>query len=97
MPGDLRVAARDPFALRYLAVLAFGIALLFGSIWKVGSVAGIVAPGTGLANGPVWEGWAEPPRYTGKPTLYLNEVDTASLNVPKDSQMTVRLRTIMPV
>ena len=90
VPGDLRVATRDPFALRYLAVLAFGIALLFGSIWKVGSVAGIVAPGTGLANGPVWEGWAEPPRYTGKPTLYLNDLDAGALTLPKGTLITLR-------
>ena len=36
--ADLRVAARDPYALRYMAVLAFAVALLFGSILRVGSV-----------------------------------------------------------
>ena len=37
--ADLRVSSRDPFALRYMALLVFGVALLFGSIWRVGSVS----------------------------------------------------------
>ena len=56
VPGDLRVARFDPFALRYVALLAFVMALLFGSIWRVGSVADMTPGGGGLATGPVWEG-----------------------------------------
>ena len=90
VPGDLRVARRDPYALRFVAVLAFGMALLFGSIWRVGSVADM-APGVGtLANGPVWEGWAEPPRYTGKPTLYLNDLPEGALELPEGTLITLR-------
>jgi hypothetical protein len=58
VPGDLRVSSRDPFALRYMAVLVFAVALLFGSIWRVGSVTEMGPGGGGLASGPVWEGWA---------------------------------------
>ncbi len=87
---DLRLARRDPFALRYLALLAFLVALLFGSIWRVGSMAGM-APGTAdLAAGPAWEGWVEPPRYTGKPTIYLADVRSDDLNVPDGSRITLR-------
>ena len=90
VPGDLRVAARDPYALRFVAVLAFALALIFGSIWRVGSVAEMT-PGAGqLASGPVWEGWAEPPRYTGKPTLYLNDLNAARLELPKGTLITLR-------
>ena len=32
------------------------------------------APGAAVAAGPSFEGWAEPPAYTGRPTLYLPEV-----------------------
>ena len=32
------------------------------------------APGAAVATGPSFEGWAEPPAYTGRPTLYLPEV-----------------------
>ena len=90
---DLRVAARDPFALRYVALLAFVMAVLFGSVWRVASVAEM-APGGGgeaLASGPVWEGWVEPPAHTGRPSLYLNDITQAGLSVPAGSQVTVRL------
>ncbi|MGJ8546610.1 MAG: TIGR02302 family protein [Sulfitobacter sp.] len=92
VPGDLRVARRDPYALRYVALLAFMVALLFGSVWRVGSVAGM-APGSGgagLASGPVWEGWAEPPRYTGRPTLYLNDQAEGAMPLPKGTLITLR-------
>ncbi len=91
VPADLRVARRDPYALRFVAVLAFGIALLFGSIWRVGSVAEMTPGGGGLAHGPIWEGWAEPPRYTGKPTLYLNDLAQGALELPKGTLITLRL------
>mmetsp|Transcript_23623 Transcript_23623/g.41904 ORF Transcript_23623/g.41904 Transcript_23623/m.41904 type:complete len:876 (-) Transcript_23623:908-3535(-) len=92
VPADLRIARRDPYALRYVAVLAFAVALIFGSIWRAGSVADM-APGAdgGLAGGPVWEGWAESPRYTGRPTIYLNDIAEGDLAVPADSLITLRL------
>jgi uncharacterized protein (TIGR02302 family) len=91
VPADLRVSKRDPFALRYVAVLFFAVALIFGSVWRVGSVAGM-APGAGdLASGPVWEGWAEPPRYTGKPTLYLADLPEGPVHLPRGTLITLRL------
>ncbi|MGB5865005.1 MAG: TIGR02302 family protein [Sulfitobacter sp.] len=92
VPGDLRVSSRDPYALRYVAVLAFGIAVLFGSVWRVGTVAQMASGGAGpLASGPVWEGWAEPPRYTGMPTLYLNDQSEGALQLPTGTIITMRL------
>ncbi|MDC0011717.1 DUF4175 domain-containing protein [Octadecabacter sp.] len=88
---DLRVSSNDPYGLRYIAVLFMVVALLFGSIWPVGSVA---EAGTGtelLATGPVWEGWIEPPAYTGKPTLYLADIIANRVQVPKGSFITLRL------
>ncbi|MGJ5621200.1 DUF4175 domain-containing protein [Sulfitobacter sp. MF3-043] len=90
VPADLRVSRRDPYALRFVAVLAFAVALLFGSIWRVGSVADMAPSGGGLANGPVWEGWAEPPRYTGKPTLYLNDLAEGAIDLPNGTLITLR-------
>ena len=92
VPADLRIARRDPYALRYVAVLVFAVALIFGSIWRVGSVTNM-APGAGdgLASGPVWEGWAESPRYTNRPTIYLNDIPEGALNLPAGSLITLRL------
>ena len=87
---QVRLAARDPFALRHVAILLFGIALLFGSLWRVASVTEIAQGGSDLALGPVWEGWVEPPTYTGKPSRYLNDQgDTFS--VPEGSRISLRL------
>ena len=92
VPADLRVSSRDPYAVRYMAVLAFGIAVVFGSIWRVGTVAEMATGGAGtLAAGPVWEGWAEPPLYTGKPTLYLNDQAEGALELPVGTIVTMRL------
>ena len=90
VPADLRVSRRDPYALRFVAVLAFAVALLFGSIWRVGSVTDMAPGAGGLASGPVWEGWAEPPRYTGRPTLYLNDQTGETLDLPKGTLITLR-------
>jgi uncharacterized protein (TIGR02302 family) len=88
---DLRVSSRDVFGLRFVALTVFMVAVLFGSFWRVGSVAGM-APGGGaaLAAGPSWEGWIEPPFYTGLPVLYLADLDGV-IEVPKGSKATLRL------
>ena len=89
---DLRVAARDPFALRYVALTALVMAVLFGSLWRVSS-AGAALPGGGVAavTGPTWEGWAQPPAYTGKPSLYLNDVAQSDLSLPAGTRLQFRL------
>ena len=89
---DLRVAEADPYALRYVALLALCVALLFGSVLRVQSVTGM-GPGGGseLATGPTWEGWIEPPAYTRKPALYLNDIDAESVSVPEGSRVTLRM------
>jgi uncharacterized protein (TIGR02302 family) len=91
--GDLRVSRADPYALRYLALLAFTVALVFGSVWRLGEVTQLTPGGAGgaLASGPVWEGWAEPPRHTGKPTLYLNDLEAGALSLPAGTLITLRL------
>ncbi len=87
---DLRLADRDPYALRYSALLALVIATLFGSFWRIGSVAEMT-PGAAVAGqGPSWEGWVEPPRYTGLPTLYLADQSDPTLSVPQGSRITLR-------
>lgn len=88
---DLTLVSRDPFALRYIALTGLVIALLFGSIWRVSSVADIATGGgDALAQGPAWEGWIEPPAYTGRPSLYLNDIDNTVFAAPVGSQVTLR-------
>ncbi len=87
---DLRIAQRDPFAIRYVALLAFAVALIFGSILRVGSVADMTPGGAQAAVGPSWEGWAEPPRYTGKPTIYLPDITDSDLALSEGTRITLR-------
>lgn len=90
---DLRLSERDPLALRYAALTALVIALLFGSLWKISTVSDAAAGGHAapLPSGPSWEAWLEPPRYTGKPSLYLNTLGEDAVIVPLGTRVTVRL------
>ena len=88
---DLRVSRADPFALRYVALLAFLVALVFGSFLRVSSVTAMGPAGADLASGPAWEGWMEPPGYTRLPSVYLNDVTAAALEVPAGARITLRL------
>ncbi len=90
---DLRLAPRDPYALRYVALVALVVAALFGSVWRVASVGDMAsgAGGQALAAGPSWEGWVEPPAHTGKPGLYLADIAGPVLEVPQGSRVTLRL------
>lgn len=87
---DIRLAPRDPYALRYVALLAFGVALLFGSIWRVGTVTAMGPGDMALVGGPSWEGWIEPPRYTGQPTRYLNDMTDPDLALAQGSRLVIR-------
>lgn len=88
---DLRLAARDPFALRYSALVALIIAVLFGSLWRVAEVW--QPADSAVAAGPAasWEGWVEPPPHTGRPTLYLAKVEAGPLDLPQGSRVILRL------
>lgn len=89
---DLRLATRDRFGLRYIALTGFVMALLFGAPGRVSEVATIAAGGSTAqaAAGPSWEGWVEPPAYTGRPSLYLNAIEAGALEVPEGSLFTFR-------
>ena len=89
---NLRLAKRDPFALRYVALTALVMAVIFGSLWRVASVAALTPGGAAaLASGPTWEGWAQPPAYTGKPALYLNDIEQTDLALPAGTKLQFRL------
>ena len=92
VPPDLRLARFDPYGLRHIALLILVIGLVFGSVWRAGTVAQI-GPGNGagaaLAQGPAWEGWIEPPRHTGLPSLYLADQEGV-IRAPVGSAVTLR-------
>lgn len=89
---DLRIAAADPFALRYVAMVAFVIAIIFGSVWRVESLQAMLPGATSNGqSGASWEGWIEPPRYTGLPVLYLNDQTEGALDLPAGSRISLRL------
>lgn len=90
---DLSLSRYDRYGLRYVALTVFMTALLFGSILRVDSLGGIV-PGSGpqmVAAGPSWEGWVEPPAYTGRPSLYLNDLPQGRLELSAGSRISLRL------
>ncbi len=89
---DLRLSSRDPFALRYVAATAMAMALLFGTVGRVTEVgdAVIIGPGAASASGPSWEGWVEPPIYTGLPSLYLNDIVAEEFETPQGSRISLR-------
>ena len=83
----------SPAVLVLLALTGLVMALIFGSIWRLGSVSAL-APGgatVAVATGPTWEGWLKPPAYTGKPTLYLNDQTADDLTVPAGTKLQLRL------
>ena len=90
---NLRLAGRDRLGLRLMAATVFGVALIFGSIWRIGGIGDIAAPdpANALAAGPSWEGWVEPPVYTGQPSLYLNDLTAAQLTLIEGTRITIRL------
>jgi uncharacterized protein (TIGR02302 family) len=91
---DLRLARRDPWALRLMALVMLFAALVFARGDGVETIgAALVTPGTAsVASGPSYEAWAEPPAYTGLPTLYLPEVPSERpVTVPQGTTITLRI------
>ena len=89
---DLKLAPRDPFGLRFLALTALLVALMFGSVWRVVSLGPLGAgPAEAMMTGPTWEGWAQPPLHTGKPALYLNDIAAGPLDLPRGTRVQLRL------
>ena len=89
---DLKISDRDPYGLRFVAATAFAMALLFGVAGRVQDMDDLlVTPGQAVASGPSWEGWIEPPLYTGLPSLYLNDITRESFEAPLGSRVSIRL------
>ncbi len=88
---NLKLASRDPYGLRYMALTLLVVGLIFGSLWRVASISDLT-PGNGAlaTTGPTWEGWAQPPAYTGKPTLYLTDQTDETLSLPIGTRINLR-------
>lgn len=87
---DLRVSKADPYGLRYIALLGLVVALCFGSVWRAGTITQMGPGSAQAALGPTWEGWVEPPAYTGLPSLYLADLGE-TFEAPQGSRITLRL------
>ncbi|WP_339693836.1 DUF4175 domain-containing protein [Celeribacter baekdonensis] len=85
----LRLSAADPYALRLMALTVLGMGGLFGSLEQARTTTDLGRSGPDIAAGPNWEGWVQPPAYSGKPTLYLGDLKD-EFDVPKGSTVTVR-------
>ncbi|MCA8868538.1 MAG: TIGR02302 family protein [Rhodobacteraceae bacterium] len=90
---DLRISAYDPFGLRYVAATAAVLAALFGAFDRAAPLGDrLTSGGQAIASGPAFEGWIEPPRYTGLPVVYLNQLaEREPLAIPEGSKVTLRL------
>lgn len=91
VPPDLRLSDRDPFGLRLIALLLFVVALVFGPRALPQTQGAITTTGQVAEAGPSWEGWVEPPAYTGKPTLYLADIPPGTVELVAGSRVTLRL------
>lgn len=88
-PPNLRIATKDPLGLRLIATTAAMVALLFAP-WPGQTNTQGNAPAQHTASAS-WEGWIEPPSYTGRASLYLNDQPQGVLRVPAGSRLTLRL------
>ncbi|MEM0977926.1 MAG: TIGR02302 family protein [Pseudomonadota bacterium] len=88
----IRLAWRDRFALRLIAALLLVGIGLFAQRTVVGVLGEGISSGTEpVALGPSFEGWIEPPAYTGEPTYYLDHDSARTLTVPKGSTVLLRV------
>ena len=88
---DMRLARFDPLGLRLVALLAFSSALLFAGGNEPEWVSAELGTEPEVAI-PVFEGWAEPPIYTGRPTVYLGDhEDGDELHLPVGTILTLRV------
>ncbi|MEO1000771.1 MAG: DUF4175 family protein, partial [Pseudomonadota bacterium] len=92
---NLRLARRDPLALRLVAATALLAALLFARDDGLGALEAALDPGAAPEEAVVaatFEAWASPPAYTGRPVIYLSEVATGTaLSVPEGTEITLRI------
>ena len=92
-PPDLRLASRDRYGLRLMALVAGFAAVAFAPSNVVDSVQNaFVKPSAAAVAGLSFEAWANPPAYTGKPSIYMLEVPEGEpLHLPQGSELIIRV------
>ncbi len=89
---DLNLAPRDPWALRLVAIAAVVAAAIFaGRPEPIDLAIRTADPTSDVAVGPSFEAWANPPGYTGRPTLYLTADVPTTLDLPTGTEVTIRV------
>jgi uncharacterized protein (TIGR02302 family) len=89
----IRLAKRDPWAIRLIVLLFFSSAILFG---RANTEQSLMETLQDLASGTTitvasFEAWAEPPGYTGLPMIYLNKLeDGIKLELPQGTRFILR-------
>ena len=86
------LAKKDGFGLRLLALTGVITALLFAPKFGVETLQATIGGGASAAGPSVAiEAWATPPAYTGKPAVYLTELeDGGRVELPVGSEITLR-------
>lgn len=93
-PADLRLASRDPFALRLSALI---LLVMGGAVaWLDGGdrLSAALRPGASAAAEavqPSMEAWAAPPAYTGAEMIYLTEKIGETVRLPAGSRVSIRV------
>lgn len=85
---DFKLASQDPFALRHISFLILLLGIIFGNFYTLRNLE--QSQITTAISGLIWEGWLQPPSYTGRPMVYLNDVIGKSLSVSQDSILIFR-------
>lgn len=84
----VRLSFVDPYALRLIALLACFSAVAFFPNKSLSEMLDVDQANLtdSIVSGPSFEGWAEPPIYTRKPSIYLKE-DAANSNEQKNLKL----------
>lgn len=92
-PPHIRLSQNDPWALRLISILFFSTAFFFGQSQSDQSLIETVQDvmtGT-TETSASFEIWAEPPAYTGFPSIYLNTVEKDTvLELPQGTALILR-------
>ncbi len=92
-PPDLHLSSRDRYGLRLMALVAAFAAITFAPRDIVNRVTEIFAePGEAAIATVSYEAWATPPDHTGRPVIYLLDVENGQrLNIPAGTELIFRV------